>query len=556
MTDYLNEDTYKDVGRNPTNRVPSNLLMLAYKKHDAEPIAALQALTGKGITTPIKFLRLLGRDESKIEASILALTDISAHLSDEGTTERRLEVASFFSVWDDLHSKQKAQKDALNRAIASSEAATAAVPEDDKERVRAQYDKSVHSSYIKRTKTNDPHDKMWDEAFTRRARKGYFPKMKLTESRSQSEDVEKSSNLELGAKDTSNTALSVGAIYHLERPHIDTADILRRINILYCLAYFMEEIDFTEAISISHEFDKWVKIRSPTDAAIVWADWEFRTLIDDTLKEGKHTSFKQAVAAAKLRLVDHIFLDAITQCGHHRGVVVDGQGGVIQRPAGFHDGKPVTTAESTGMMQMVYPASYAQAGNHQQTGVSEAAFGANALAEQGVWAEHGQIHGQDDAPGLKKKERGKGRRVKKPTAPANQLAIVPYKPVKGKGGGRTKGYLGKPGKVGAQQVGAAPVGGKPGKPGKGGQKGKNVVAPGKGKEGKTVFPTPPAWEKQWFASLSTWGDPPRCSWHNHSTSKCPFAPKCQFPHACFICASTDHGACTPGYHAGTEQPFA
>jgi hypothetical protein len=319
----------------------------------------------------------------------------------------------------------------------------------------------------------------------------------------------------------------------------------------------MEEMDFCEAISISHEFDKWVKIRSPTDAAIVWADWEFRTLIDDSLKEGKHASFKYAVAAAKLRLVDHIFLDAVTQCGHHRGVVVDGQGGVVQRPAGSHDGKPVTTAESTGMMQIVYPASYAQAGNHQQTGVSEAAIGANAMAEQGVWAEPGQIVGQDTGKGgvQKAKDRGKSRRIKatRKLSQTEQLAIVPWNPGKGKGGGRGKGYLGKPSKVGAQQVGAVPPGGKPGKPGKGGPKGKTGAAPGKGKT--LTLPTPPAWEKQWFASLSTWGEPPRCSWCNHST-KCPFAPKCQFSHACFICGGLDHGAATPGWHAGSEQPYA
>ena len=44
MNDYFNKATYKHVVRNPTDRFPNKLLMLAYKKHDAEPIAVLQAL--------------------------------------------------------------------------------------------------------------------------------------------------------------------------------------------------------------------------------------------------------------------------------------------------------------------------------------------------------------------------------------------------------------------------------------------------------------------------------------------------------------------------------
>ena len=177
------------------------------------------------------------------------------------------------------------------------------------------------------------------------------------------------------------------------------------------------------------------------------------------------------------------------------------------------------------------------------------------MAEQGVWAEPGQIVGQDTGKGgiQKAKDRGKSRRIKKRGPQTEQFAIVPWNPGKGKGGGRGKGYLGKPSKVGAQQAGAVPPGGKPGKPGKGGPKGKTGTAPGKGKT--LTLPTPPAWEKQWFASLSTWGEPPRCSWYNHST-KCPFAPKCQFSHACFICGGLDHGAATPGWHAGSEQPYA
>ena len=75
---------------------------------------------------------------------------------------------------------------------------------------------------------------------------------------------------------------------------------------------------------------------------------------------------------------------------------------------------------------------------------------------------------------------------------------------------------------------------------------------GKGK-GK---PTVPQWCKDWFGTFpNTWPTSERCTFWNVD-GNCIAGDSCRFAHDCFIDGMHDHGAAWPGYHNGTEQPYA